>query len=140
MNTNFRGDRRLQHIGWPTGIIGGLLLISLGLELLAHQVFGRTDVGTLLWALYLGFWSLVLATIGFLLLAVPWLVERRHARTSCVGMNRLSSKESTSSRFEKTELEAPLHILHQGEIQVGPGWPSRECEDRNEVDSHMKVA
>ncbi|NGZ09657.1 MAG: hypothetical protein CV088_09760 [Nitrospira sp. LK70] len=44
MNTTIQGDGKIQHIGWPTGTVGGLLLISLGLELLARQVFGRIDV------------------------------------------------------------------------------------------------
>ncbi len=70
----------MQRIGWLTGIVGGLLFISLGLELLAQQTFGQTDVGTLLWALYVGFWSFILGTTGFLLLAVRWLVEWRHIR------------------------------------------------------------
>ena len=78
---------RIQHIGWPTGIIGGLLLVSLGLELLARQVFGQTDVGTLLWALYLGFWSFVLGTTGFLLLAAQWLIEWRRFGRDTKAMN-----------------------------------------------------
>ncbi|MDF0668480.1 MAG: hypothetical protein P0119_20720 [Nitrospira sp.] len=77
-----QGDGRIQHIGWPTGIVGLLLFLSLGLELLAHQVFGKTDLGTLLWALYLDAWSFVLGTLGFLLLAVRWFVEWRHIRAS----------------------------------------------------------
>lgn len=83
MNTKIRGD----HIGWPTGIVGGLLLISLGLELLARQVFGQIDVGILLWALYLGFWSLVLGTIGFMLLAARWLIEWRRFNRDKKTMN-----------------------------------------------------
>jgi hypothetical protein len=74
MDTKIRGNRRVRHIGWPTAIVGGLLLISLGLELLARQVFGQTDVGTLLWALYLGFWGFVLSTTGLLLLVIRWLI------------------------------------------------------------------
>lgn len=82
MSTTIRGDGRLQPIGWLTGIVGGLLVISLGLELLAHQVFGKTDMGTLLWALYLGSWIFILGTIGFLVLAVRWLMEWRRVRAS----------------------------------------------------------
>ncbi|MBY0247075.1 MAG: hypothetical protein K2Q17_05350 [Nitrospiraceae bacterium] len=66
MNTTIQKEPRGHHIGWLTGIVGGLLLSSLGLELLAQQVFGRTDVGTLLWALHL----LCLGASGFLLLVV----------------------------------------------------------------------
>ena len=57
-----------------------MLLISLGLELLAHQIFGQTDVSTLLLALYLAFWSSVLGVVGFLVLSIKWLVERRCPR------------------------------------------------------------
>ena len=94
MNTKIRGD----HIGWPTGIVGGLLLISLGLELLAHQVFGQTDVGTLLWALYLGFWSSVLGTIGFLFLVIHWLMAWQRVRADQVAMYRWASTEPKGCR------------------------------------------
>ena len=82
MNRTIQGAGRIRHIGSPTGIVGGLLLISLGLQLLAHQVFGQTDIGTLLWAHYLGFWSYILGTTGFLFLSVQWLIEWRHVRAS----------------------------------------------------------
>lgn len=94
MNTKIRGD----HIGWPTGIVGGLLLISLGLELLAHQVFGQTDVGTLLWALYLGFWSSVLGTIGFLFLVIHWLIAWQRVRADQAAMYRWASTEPKGCR------------------------------------------
>lgn len=140
MNTTIQGDGKIQHIGWPTGTVGGLLLISLGLELLARQVFGRIDVGTLFWALYLGFWTFVLGTIGFLLLAVRWLIEWRHLRANPVAVNRLAPTESTSSRFVKPESEAPIPILHQGESPVDPCRSSRTYDDRNEMGGRMKVA
>lgn len=140
MNTKIQEDAKIQNLGWPTGIVGGLLLISLGLELLAHQVFGQTDVGTLLWALYLGFWSFVLGTIGFLLLAVRWLVEWRRIQTSLAIMNRLSLTESKSSRFERPELEALFPALQQSMTSVAPGHPSWECHDQNEANDQTKVA
>ena len=37
----------MWSIGWFGGAVGGLLVTGLGLELLAHQVFGATDVATL---------------------------------------------------------------------------------------------
>ena len=77
MDNTIQRDRGIQHVLWSTGIVGGLLLISLGLELLAHQVFGRTDLGTLLWALYLSFWSFILGTTGLLLLIIRWLIAWR---------------------------------------------------------------
>lgn len=125
MNTTIQKESRGHHSGWLTGIVGGLLFSSLGLELIAQQVFGHTDVGTLLWALYLGFWSFVLGVTGFLLLTVQWLVEWRRVRTNPVAMNRLFSAESTSNRSEKPEMEVPFHALQQG--MTSPGRPSWEC-------------
>jgi|SRR6185437_11832665 len=140
MNTTIQRNGRMQRIWWLTGIVGGLLLISLGLELLARQVFGQTDVGTLLWALYLGFWSFVLGTTGFLLLAAQWLIEWRHLRAGPVAMNQLSFVESKSSHFEKPELEAVFSILRQSLTSVVHGRPSLECHDRNEAGDKTKVA
>jgi hypothetical protein len=77
MDNTIQRDRGIQHVIWSTGIVGGLLLLSLGLELLAHQVFGQTDLGTLLWALYLSFWSYALGVTGFLLLLIRWLIARQ---------------------------------------------------------------
>jgi len=139
MNTKMRENARIQHIGWSTGIVGGLLLISLGFELLAHQVFGQTDLGTLLWALYLGFWSFALGTIGLLLLAVQWLVEWRRIQTTPATVSRLSSAESTSSRFEKPEMEGPFLTLQQSMTSVAPGRPSWECHDRNRWSNQRRV-
>lgn len=140
MNTKTQGDRTRQGTEWLAGIVGGLLLISLGFELLAHQVFGQTDVATLLWALYLGFWSSVLGVTGFLVLAIRWLVAWRRVRASRMAMNRLSSTESKGNRFEEPELEAPPQTLQQGVAPVGPGRSSWNCHDRNEAKSQTKVA
>ena len=57
MNSKTQEHEGIQGIGWLAGTVGTVLLISAGLELLAHQVFGQTDIDTLLWALYLGFWT-----------------------------------------------------------------------------------
>jgi len=67
-------------IGWLAGSVGGLLLSGLGLELLAHQVFGQTDVATLLLALYLAFWISGVGVLGFLVLSIRWFVEWRRGR------------------------------------------------------------
>lgn len=67
----------MWSIGWFGGAVGGLLVTGLGLELLAHQMFGPTDVATLLLALYLAFWFSVIGIAGFILLSVAWLVGRR---------------------------------------------------------------
>jgi hypothetical protein len=140
MNTKIQENARIQDFGWPAGIVGGLLFISLGLQLLAHQVFGQTDVDTLLWALSLGFWSFVLGTTGFLLLAVRWLVEWRRFRVNPVTMNRLSSTESKSSHFEKPELEALFPTLQRSVTSVAHGRRSLKGHERNEPDDRIKVA
>jgi hypothetical protein len=136
MNTTIQKESRGHHIEWLTGIVGGLFFISLGFELLARQVFGHTDVGTLLWALYLGSWSFVLGTTGLLLLAMQWLIEWRHVQTNPVTMNRQFSVESTSDRFEKSEMEAPFPALQQS--MTSPDRPSWECHDRNEPDGQIR--
>jgi hypothetical protein len=60
-----------------TGAIGGLLLTSLGLELLAHQAFGPTDVAALLLAEYLAVWLSGLSIVAVLVLSIAWLMEGR---------------------------------------------------------------
>ncbi|HEX2055920.1 MAG TPA: hypothetical protein VHF07_05475 [Nitrospiraceae bacterium] len=87
MSTNSQSHhvKRARVIGWPAGTVGGLLLVGLGLELAAHQMFGQTDVATLLLAVYLGFWFSVLGIAGFLVLSTAWLVRRPPVRADGVG-------------------------------------------------------
>ena len=70
-----KSEKEFHRIGWLAVAVGGLLFISLGLELLAHQAFGQTDVATFLLALYLAFWSFALGIAGFLVLSIRWLAE-----------------------------------------------------------------
>lgn len=95
MNGQSQSDEGIQGIGWLAGTVGALLLISTGLGLLAHQMFGQTDVDTLLWALYLGFWTSVLGIVGFLVLSIRWLIDWWRVRTNRAAMNRLSPGFST---------------------------------------------
>jgi hypothetical protein len=74
---DYNNEKAFSRIGWIAVAVGGLLFISLGLELLAHQAFGQTDVATLLLALYLAFWSSVLGIAGFLVLSILWFVAWR---------------------------------------------------------------
>ncbi len=119
MNAHTQGDGRIQGIGWLAGTVGVLLLISTGLELIAHQVFGQTDVDTLLWALYLGFWTYVLGIAGFLIVSVRWLVDWRRVRANRVAMNRLSPAGSKRRLFVKAEQEHPQR-MQQGMASVAP--------------------
>jgi len=91
-----------RRIGWLAVAVGGLLFISLGLELLAHQTFGQTDVATLLLALYLAFWSLALGIAGFLMLSIRWFVEWRQ-----LGMDRTKDEGDHESSQPGWILVAP---------------------------------
>ena len=109
MNTTIPKASKGLHTEWLTGIIGGLLLVSLGLELLARQVFGHTDVGTLLWALYVGFWSFILGATGVLLLAGQWLIEWRHIgrnKNTMNGLGGFSQPLSNSGAMTQTQRQA----------------------------------
>lgn len=118
------GHGEIRRIGWLAGTVGLLLLISAGLELLAHQVFGQTDVDTLLWALSLGFWTYVLGFAGFLILSVRWLVDWWRVGASRKAMNQSSITESKRGRFDERELENLPHILEQGVFATTPGRSS----------------
>jgi hypothetical protein len=113
-----------QRVGWLAYTVSSLLLISAGLELLAHQVFGQTDMDTLLWALSLGFWTYVLGFAGFLILSIRWLVDWRHVGASRRAMNQSSITESKRGRFDEHELENLPHVLEQGVISTIPGRSS----------------
>jgi hypothetical protein len=84
--TQHTRDRGIRAIGWLGGLVGGLLFAGLGLELLAHQTFGPTDVATLLLAIYLATWFSVLGVAGFLILSIAWLLRRgpRMAETAAL--------------------------------------------------------
>jgi len=113
MNITMQEGSRGQHIGWLTSIVGGLVVFSLGLELLANQVFGHTDVGTLLWALYLGFWSFILGAIGFLLLAGQWLVEWQR-----IGQNT-NTLTHDNQRVQPTPLGSAVELARWSERMKG---------------------
>ena len=107
-------EGEIRRVGWLACTVGALLLISVGLELLAHQVFGQIDMETLIWSLYLGFWTYVLGSICFLILVGLWCVDWRRVRASRVAMNQLSPTESTRRRVEGHEFEDLPYILEQG--------------------------
>lgn len=111
-------DGGVRITGWPVSTVGLLLLISAGLELLAHQVFGQTDVDTLLWALSLGFWTYVLGFAGFLILSVRWLVDWWRVGASRKAMNQSSITESKRGRFDEREIENLPHLLEQGVVPI----------------------
>ena len=79
MNFNTQRERGRQRIGWPADIVGGLLLLSIGLNLLVQPVIGLTDVATHILSRYLGLWTYVGGIVGVLLLSIKWLVSNYHA-------------------------------------------------------------
>ena len=140
MNITTQRDERRQGIGWPAGIIVGLLLISAGLDLLAHQVFGPIDAATLLLSLYLGFWTYVLGIVGFLILSTKWLVDWRRVRLTRTTMTRYSPIEPRSEGLEEPELEGPQFLEHNDVSPLVPDRLSRHSDDRNKVTSSTRVA
>jgi hypothetical protein len=139
MNIPTKDDGEIRGIGWLAGSTGTLLLISIGLELLAHQVFGKTDVATLLWALYLAFWSCVLGIVGFLILSISWLMDWWCVRTNRVAMSRNSTTEPRQQDLEKPMLEAP-QFLQPGMASLAPSPPSRESDEKDTPKSFTRVA
>jgi hypothetical protein len=105
-----------RRVGWLAYTVGALLLISVGLELLAHRIFGQIDMETLIWSLYLGFWAYVLGSICFLILLGLWFVDWRRVRASRTAMGQWSCAESKRRRLEESELGNPLHILEQRSV------------------------
>ena len=126
-------DRRIRRIGWPAGTVGALLLISAGLELLAHQVFGQTDMDMLLWALSLGFWTYLLGFAGVLILSVRWLVDEWRGGASRTAMNPSPLTESKRRRLKESELEGPSQLREKDVAPVVPGGSSWDSNDRNEA-------
>ena len=124
MNSHTQGQGGTPRIGWPAGTVGGFLLASAGLELLAHQMFGETDVDTLLWALYVGFWTYVLGLVGVLALSVRWLVDWRRDRADRKALSRLSPAEAS--------LRYPSQAHRQG-LVLG-------SDEGHEADSRTRVA
>lgn len=140
MNITTQRDEGRQGIGWPAGIVGGLLLISTGLELLVHPVFGLTDAATLILSLYLGFWTYVLGIVGFLILSTKWLVDWRRMRLTRTTMSRYSPIEPRSEGLEEPELEGSQFLEHDDVSPIVPSRSSRHSEDRNKVTSSTRVA
>ena len=99
-----------RGIGWLAGSVGGLLLTSLGLELIAHQVFGQTDAATLILALYLAFWISGVGVVGFLVLSMRWFVEWRRGR-----MDRTARLEDHESLRPEWISVSPSRLVPEGQ-------------------------
>jgi hypothetical protein len=141
MNIKTQRDEGRQGIGWPAGIVGGVLFISVGLDLLAHPVFGLTDAATLILFLYLGFWTYVLGIVGFLILSTKWIVDWRRVRLTRTTMSRYSSiDEPRSEGLEEPELEGSQFLERDDVSPLVPSRLSRHSDDRNKVTSSTRVA
>jgi hypothetical protein len=140
MNIKTQRDEGRQGIGWPAGSVGGLLLISAGLDLLAHPVFGLTDAATLILFLYLGFWTYVLGFVGFLILSTKWLVDWQRVRLTRTPMSRYFLLEPRSERLEEPGLEGSQFVEHDDVSPIVPSRSSRHSDDRNKVTTSTRVA
>jgi hypothetical protein len=126
--TQHTRDRGIRAIGWLGGLVGGLLFAGLGLELLAHQTFGPTDVATLLLAIYLATWFSVLGVAGFLVLSIAWLL-RRDPRMAETGASEEPESiqpavvSDASSKLPGMMMAAPDHMipseLHEESVRQG---------------------
>ena len=134
MNVNTQRERGRQRIGWPAGLVGGLLLLSVGLQLLAQPVFGLTDVATLILSLYLGFWTYVLGMIGVLFLSAKWVVDWRRVRLTQTTMRRSTPAELRNEGLETLEREGPQILEHD---DVSP-MPSRVLDLGRSLPAHQR--
>ena len=139
MNIITLGDGEIRGVGWLVGGTGTFLLISLGLELLAHQIFGQTDMATLLLALYLAFWSLGLGIVGFLMLSIRWLGGWWHVRANRVVTSRDSTIKPRQKHLEEPKQGCP-QFLEQGLAPAARIRPSKESNDKDAPKSFTRVA
>ena len=131
MNIITQEDGEIRGVGWLAGGTGTLLLISLGLELLAHQVFGQTDMATLLLALYLAFWSLGLGIVGYLILSVSWLMDWWRLRANRVATSPQSTTEPRQKHLEGPEQETPQFLQRC----LAPAVPIRQSKQSDDKDA-----
>ncbi len=115
MNGDIQRDRRQRRMDRVAAIAGLLLLISLGLELQAHQFFGRTSIEMLLLALYLGFWSYVVGLVFLLVLVVQWLLTWDH-----LGIGRSGSFHSTQTVPVDQHVQQGIQFQAMNRVLVGP--------------------
>jgi heme/copper-type cytochrome/quinol oxidase subunit 2 len=100
--------REKQRIGWLAGTVGGLLLTGLGLELLAHQIFGQTDVATFLLAAYLAAWFSALGIFGFVILTATWLVTRHRQSSRQTADLKTADLNGNIADFHGNECSRPV--------------------------------
>ena len=132
MPINARRDRGIQGIGWLAAGAGASLVISVGLELFAHQLFGQTSLATFILAIYLGFWSCVLGIFGVLILSLRWLLEWRRERGNRAAITRYAPAEPRLRRPTKPGLK-DAHVF-------APSRSSTDIEAKDQSNSCTRVA
>jgi len=103
MNSKTQGNAVFQRMGWVAGIASLLLLISVGLELFVQQTLGYSSAGTVILALFLGFWSYVLGLGLLLFLSVRWLLKWRS-----VWIQRAIMREYPPAEPSRRPVENPV--------------------------------
>lgn len=137
MNTQTQDNGGIRGTGWLAGVVGMLLLTSVGLELLVHQVFGQTDVDTLLWALFLSFWTCILGLAGFLVVSLQWFLDWRRIRTNQADINGWSLPTLERSRLEMTGQEHPQSVQ---QTCAAPGRSFEKAAVGHDTNNLNKVA
>jgi hypothetical protein len=82
-------EERLHSKDWLLVGATALIAVSILLTLLARQVFGATSFETLLWAVFLSFWTYVLSVAGFFVLLVGWFRDCWHGHKHGADTNEL---------------------------------------------------
>jgi hypothetical protein len=114
-----------------------LFVFSAALELVAQHPSERASVGSMLLAVYLGFWSYVLGIVGLLLLSVRWIQGRLRKRGARAAMSGSSPGEPPSRDLVKPAPEA--QPPDQSVLSGGSTRSTRET-DGNKTTSRAKVA
>lgn len=116
-------------MNWLVVGAGAVLLISAGLELLAHQFFGQTSMATLLLAVYLGFWSFVLGIIFVFVLALRGLLAWWRLRAAGETVRRDSVSGPGTRSFVEPGQQAARSVAPDA-VLIGPS--SRAATGSNE--------
>lgn len=109
MHDTVRQNEESERIGWFAGAVIALLLLSLGFELLAHQVFGPTSMAVMLLSLYLGVWGAALGIAGFIVLSIRWLTEARQLKRRRAAIDLPLRDEPGSA--DLAEQEPSVHVI-----------------------------
>ena len=119
MNRATQRDAASNGTNWVAASAAALLLVSAGLELLAHQFFGQTSMATLLLAVYLGFWSFVLGIIFVFVLALRGLLAWWRLRAAGETVHRDSVSGPGTRSFVEPGQQA-ARLVAPDAVLIGP--------------------